>query len=859
MKLSKENEELLNKLPSGLSIYRLENGRICPEFHNPAFHRLLGYTGAHLEQVEREMTFLGVHPADLPALRAKVDGLVREGGRLSHVCRVFNDARGEYRWLRLEGSVHEEDGVKRLYAVYSDVTGQKRLEQETAAANDKLRDIVNAIPGGVAIYKVSDIFETVYYSEGVPRLSGYTAEEYRELAKGDAAELTYWEDTPRVTATALQVVRTRGSADIEFRKQHRDGHIVWVRTHIRWIGEEDDCPLLHCVFFDISDLKETQLEMGHLINSLPGGIASFQLEGGRLRARFVSDGVVALSGHSREEYEALVREDAMRLVYEADRGRVLAAAEAVAETGAAMEVSCRICHRDGGLFWVHMNGQRVGPAGERAAISVVLTGMSAEARLFQSLANETADGIYVIDRRNYDLLYVNESRELFTGGADCIGQKCYAALHGRREPCPFCTLNSHAPDGGEHAMPVDGGRRHFTTRFREMDWNGIPAYVKYVRDVTADVETRREKERLEQYFQTLVKNLPGGVMVLRREGERIVPEYLSDGFAALAGISLEEAWARCGHDAVAGLHPEDREAARARIAACISGEEAQCEFVCRLLRRGGFLWVKGALSLIRDGAGGNRVYAVYHDVTREREEQERLRQRYQDLIVQHYRAPDPNDLILAHCNVTKRRILEVIDYTDSGLLAAFGDERDAFFTGLSGLVADPGERRAFLDAFLSAPALANFAAGRTEEVFEGFVRLPREELGRYVRVRMNMVAAPDSGDVTGILTVTDVTEGTISDRILHQLFVTGYDFVADLDLLRDRYVILSQNDSVRCPPPGRAATRPGRPRCSGRRSCPRTGIATAGALTRRVSRSGCGGRGPTPSPTRCGTRAARSA
>lgn len=38
----------------------------------------------------------------------------------------------------------------------------------------QLQNIINAIPGGVAIYKVSDIFETVYYSDGVPALSGYT-------------------------------------------------------------------------------------------------------------------------------------------------------------------------------------------------------------------------------------------------------------------------------------------------------------------------------------------------------------------------------------------------------------------------------------------------------------------------------------------------------------------------------------------------------------------------------------------------------------------------------------------------------------------------------------------------------------
>ena len=46
------------------------------------------------------------------------------------------------------------------------------------------QDIINAIPGGVAIYKVSDIFETVYYSDGVPRsFAGYSAMNMTMLIK----------------------------------------------------------------------------------------------------------------------------------------------------------------------------------------------------------------------------------------------------------------------------------------------------------------------------------------------------------------------------------------------------------------------------------------------------------------------------------------------------------------------------------------------------------------------------------------------------------------------------------------------------------------------------------------------------
>ena len=203
--------------------------------------------------------------------------------------------------------------------------GLSWLERELAEANEELQDIINAIPGGVAIYKVSDRFETVYFSDGVPELSGYTPEEYRELAKGDAANMTYWEDTAEVVTRALEVIRTKGLDTMEFRKQHRDGHIVWVRAQVKWIGEEDGFPLLHCVFHNITDLKEARQEMEHLVNSIPGGIASYQIEDGRFVLLYFSDGVMKLSGHTREEYGRLAGRDAMNLVCEHDRDRVSAA------------------------------------------------------------------------------------------------------------------------------------------------------------------------------------------------------------------------------------------------------------------------------------------------------------------------------------------------------------------------------------------------------------------------------------------------------------------------------------------------------------------------------------------------------
>ena len=83
------------------------------------------------------------------------------------------------------------------------------------------------------------------------------------------------------------------------------------------------------------------------------------------------------------------------------------------------------------------------------------------------------------------------------------------------------------------------------------------------------------------------------------------------------------------------------------------------------------------------------------------------------------------------------------------------------------------------------------------------MKFPKEDNGRYVQIKMNLVATPDSGDVTGILTVTDVTKQVIADRIMNRISVTGYDYVADVDLTGDSYEILSCNENEKNIPPRR--------------------------------------------------------
>ena len=800
--LSAELRAALNQLPSGLAIYQLHNGQLCSVFRNPAFYRVMGYGEEHIAQSEAGQLFVNIIEEDQSALLEKTMEALQSGEELVYTLRVFNDRLQSRRWIHLEGSRQiQADGSAFLYIIYTDVTGERQVESELAAANEKMQDIVNAIPGGVAIYKMTDIFETVYFSDGIPKLTGYTAEEYRELCKRDAAEMTYPEDTPAVIEKLREAVRNHTTAKFEFRKRHRDGHIVWVRVQARQIGEADGAPLIHCVFHDISELKETRQEMSHLLGSIPGGVASYRVEDGKFIPVFYSEGVSALSGHTPAEFDAMIAGNAYSAIYPGDLDRVARAAEEALRTGNILDISYRTRHKNGSLVWVHFNGRRIGPLTASTRFYASITGLSAESRMYQELAEELADCIYIISQENYELLYFYETKKLLPDAENCIGRKCYEVLQGRTAPCSFCNLLKNNP--GENIQVVSNwNNRTYSMHYRKTVWNGIPAYIQYLRDATEELEIQREKERLEQYFQTLVETLPGGVVVVRgKTGEALAAEFISAGFAAMTGVTVEQAWEIYGEDTMAPVHPKDRPTLVRQLETLFSQQSTRGELSYRLQNgQGSYLWIKNTLSITPGKDGDRRLYMFLQDITEEHEKQMRIRKQYKEMLLQHYRTPGPNALVVGHCNVTRDLILEINDYTASQATKSFGPNREGFFTALAGLIVDPQERQKFLDTYLNEPLLAAYRREDTERVCSCFIRIPGEETGRYVQCQVNLVKEPDTGDITGILTVTDITEQTVSDRVLHRLSNTGYDHIVVVDLARDQYEIFTSDASACCVP-----------------------------------------------------------
>ena len=662
------------------------------------------------------------------------------------------------------------------------------------------QDIINAIPGGVAIYKVSDIFETVYYSDGVPALSGYSRDEYDLLIKQDAADLIYQEDAAMVIRKIRQVLEAGKSASFEFRKQHRDGHIVWVNVHARKIGEDGGHPLLQCVFHNISAFKQAREELAHVINSIPGGIAAYDFNDMQNPRRlFCSDGVAKLFGCSDAADLQHYAANPWSMVFKEDYQRVYDAFQHMFISSDTLDLSYRITRKDQVLEWVHLNGKAI-----NGIFYAVFTGMSDEAKLFQQISNEAAQGIYVIDKKNHDLLYYNENVELFlTGKNNAWGKKCYTALHDKQTPCTFCPLSMIKNIEKPQELTFANGKS-YEIRAKELEWNGLPAYTLFINDITDKITSSRKTEQLEQFYQTLVQNLPGGIAVIRFDmaKKQMLPEYISEGFAAMTGMSTDEAYALYKNDATAGVHPDDLDYIIGRLNQHLKKHLDTCESIYRLRKKdGSYIWIKNNSSLILSPNEIPLIYAVYSDITKEIEAQNKLRQKYNDLLLRQQNYPLSNEILSGYCDITANRILRIYDKTGIDPLQKFGFERQNFFKGLATLIESPEERQHFLNTFLNAPLLEKFAQGINSQELECFIRMPHDNSGHYLKCVINMIESPDNGHTIGVLSVLDLTQFKINDQISMHLAHAHYDFIATCDFNSDSYQLFFTNSKANLIPP----------------------------------------------------------
>lgn len=185
-----------------------------------------------------------IHPDDVPTVMrffAEIrDGASRAEGTLRLKLTV-----GGYRWCRMVGLINrDKNGVPtRTLGILLDISEEK--EQSVM-----LDHLLNNLPGGVAIFKISEKIECQYFSHGFTRLSGSTREELETYAsEGRLFEsLVYPPDLPRCLEKIRTLAAQSQPISFTFRALKKDGSIRWLASSASVIRYENGCPVYYCVF-----------------------------------------------------------------------------------------------------------------------------------------------------------------------------------------------------------------------------------------------------------------------------------------------------------------------------------------------------------------------------------------------------------------------------------------------------------------------------------------------------------------------------------------------------------------------------------------------------------------------------------
>jgi PAS domain S-box-containing protein len=282
---------------------------------------------------------------------------------------------------------------------------------------------------------------------------------------------------------------------------------------------------------DCQPAIEVLLESDHdftlLLNNIPAVVFKGYVDGS---VDFFDQKIEALTGYPRNDFESRQRKWT-DLVLEEDFDTVKQAFVQGLKTDKSYVREYRIRNRDNNFLWIQERSQIVcDKSGKVQYVSGIFFDITsqkqtAEAlqegeRFLSSIFASILDGISVIDL-DFTIVKVNPTMEKWYQHAlPLVGAKCYAAHHGRSEPCQPCPAYRTMLTGEPHSetLPLkgDGGGNVGWLEVHSFPWlsnttGRMKGVIKYVRDISYRVDA---EQTVAESFKNLQKALKGTVQAL---------------------------------------------------------------------------------------------------------------------------------------------------------------------------------------------------------------------------------------------------------------------------------------------------------------------------------------------------------
>jgi PAS domain S-box-containing protein len=479
---------------------------------NPAYQRILGYTG---EELVGQPWIELIHPGDRNRMLAETEKMIASGGETRGFEARVRCKDGSYRTVLWDATASPDERL--IYAVGKDITERKRLEEQSTRFMELSLD-----PLGIVDFEGC-------WGRMNPALEQILGRPEEELAGQPYLDFIHPDDQERVAAEALRLATEGGETrDFEARLRSSDGSYRTLLLTAHAIPDEE---LLYVVGRDVTEDRraeaarhEAEERFEAAFEQAPIGMALVSIDRQRpgcfLR---VNRSLCEITGLSEPEligtdFRAIAHPDEVESDIHYVRWMLTGDIQ-------QYEVEKRLRHADGHTLWALITVSVVMDAGDRplyllSQIQDITARKEAEHALWESrerlqdiIDNTTAviylkdrDGRYLLVNDRFELLY-DHRREEVVGKTDhdLFPPETADALRANDLKALATGIALEVEEVSTHE---DGAHTYLSTRFplfHSTDPKGPPyAVCTIANDIT---ERKRAEEALrasEEHFRRIV-------------------------------------------------------------------------------------------------------------------------------------------------------------------------------------------------------------------------------------------------------------------------------------------------------------------------------------------------------------------
>ncbi|MFQ5954112.1 MAG: response regulator [Kiloniellales bacterium] len=235
-------------------------------YYSPRVLEMVGLSSGELQTGQDWLS--RIHSEDLDHYKAGMAAHFK-GQTDSFSCEYrYRTKDGEWRWARQHGVALRDDNGRayRMVGSTGDITEQKQMEQALESAWNRLRDAVEALSEGFALYDAED--RLVLCNDTIKEIYSGTADlllpgvSFEEILRAATERGIYAGDASQADAWIAERLRRHRDPSGPHEQQQADGR--WVQISERKTTDGGTVS----VYTDISELKRRQEQLGELVEKL---------------------------------------------------------------------------------------------------------------------------------------------------------------------------------------------------------------------------------------------------------------------------------------------------------------------------------------------------------------------------------------------------------------------------------------------------------------------------------------------------------------------------------------------------------------------------------------------------------------